>query len=140
MKREVPIGGCRLLGYGLGEAVQGESMVAAIDKDGACLIPVNPCSRRIGAEILHPMCSRLGNLDEDSRNKFQYVAGLAFRMGEHRVVVEAYAPWNSVLETGVQSMRERLTGHRKRWERSGELMRKAVLTKTKEMVFMILPS
>ena len=61
-------------------------------KDEACFLPVNPCSRRIGAEISHPMCSRLGNLGEDSRNKLQYVEGLAFRMGEQRVVVGAFAP------------------------------------------------
>ena len=69
-------------------------------KDEACFVPVNPCSRRIGAEISHPMCSRLGNLGEDSRNKLQYVEGLAFRMGEQRVVVGAFAPVEQCVGTG----------------------------------------
>jgi hypothetical protein len=60
-------------------------------KDEASFFPVSPRSRRIGPEIVNPMCSRFGDLCENSRNKLEYVEGLALRMGEQRVVVGAFA-------------------------------------------------
>jgi hypothetical protein len=66
----------------------------------ACFFPVNPCSRRVGPEISHPVSSRFRYLGEDSRNKLKCVEGLALRMGEQRVVVGAFALVEQCLGTG----------------------------------------
>ncbi len=72
--------------FGWGRLVGAEGL-----KGKASLFPVGPRFRRIGPKISHPVGSRLWDLGEDSRNKLEYVEGLTLRMGEHRVVVEAFA-------------------------------------------------
>ena len=47
---------------------------------------VSACSRRIGAEIFHAVCSGLWNLGEDASDKLEDVEGLSFGMGEEGVV------------------------------------------------------
>ena len=69
-------------------------------KQEACFFPVNPCSGRVGHEIPHPVCSRLGDLGEDSRNKLKCVESLTLRMGEQRVVVGAFALVEQCFGTG----------------------------------------
>jgi hypothetical protein len=45
-------------------------------KGKVSLFPVGPRFRRIGPKISRPVCSRLWDLGEDSRNKLKYLEGL----------------------------------------------------------------
>jgi hypothetical protein len=59
-------------------------------KGEATFVLASPRYGGIGPEISHPVCSRLWGLFKDPRKQFEYVEGLALRMGGQRIVAVAF--------------------------------------------------